>query len=421
MTEFIIKNILSELLFDNRICESVEDQMIVNYFYEELLLERLLYGEPVTVPELRKLLHNKILNFEFIKLDGEVRPAKGTTMMKYIPQSDHPKGIRPSSPKVATFYDLMKKDWRSVSQRSKEIVLKKSEETGKPVVMVKDKPEGAEVAPESDIIPTSTETTNINIGDVFDFTKISKVKYKAGDVKQYRIPTFITITRKDEEGYWGKTAGSEKEILLNPDRMKRLGEAMKVGDEYQFAKLDKNSQKVFTTIKITRKAPEGFWGKTEGSSKEILLTNERLKRLHKYEQPDITLDGGPLTSTQPTQPIITVDDQPIGPESEPEVEIKGVKPIESSETKKMFHFVNPKTGASQHIEMTPKEVVRELKRRGKDWQLSDEKEFKEKEDTLKKQSTEELDLIPPEHKTISKPKDIINKSKDLENIEADEV
>lgn len=141
MTEELIKNILSEELFGYRVCESIEDTRIVNFFYDNLLLEKLLYGEPITVPELRKLLRKKIVNFEFIKLDGEVRPAKGTTMMKYIPPKDHPKGIRPSSPKVATFYDLDKDAWRSVSRRSKEIVLKKDEETDKPIVVVRDKPQ----------------------------------------------------------------------------------------------------------------------------------------------------------------------------------------------------------------------------------------------------------------------------------------
>lgn len=140
MTEQFIKQILTEELFGYRICESVQDVHIVNFFYDELLLEKLLYGEPISVPELRKLLRQKIVNFEFIKLDGEVRPAKGTTMMKYIPPKDHPKGIRPSSPKVATFFDLDKDAWRSVSKRSKEIVLKKDKETGKPIVVVKDAP-----------------------------------------------------------------------------------------------------------------------------------------------------------------------------------------------------------------------------------------------------------------------------------------
>ena len=140
MNEITIKNILAEELLGNRICESIEDQQIVDFFYKEFLLEKFLWGEPISVPELRKLLRKKIVNFEFIKLDGEVRPAKGTTMMKYIPPKDHPKGIRPSSPKVATFFDLDKDAWRSVSKRSKEIVIKKDEETGKPIIVVKDAP-----------------------------------------------------------------------------------------------------------------------------------------------------------------------------------------------------------------------------------------------------------------------------------------
>lgn len=139
MTEQLIKKILAEELFGYSLCESIQDKNIVNYFYNNLLLEKLLQGENLTIEELRKLLRKKIVNFEFIKLDGSIRPAVGTTMMKYIPPRDHPKGIRPSSPKVATFYDLDKDAWRSVSQRSKEIVLKKDKKTSKPIIVVKDK------------------------------------------------------------------------------------------------------------------------------------------------------------------------------------------------------------------------------------------------------------------------------------------
>lgn len=103
------------------------------------LHEKLLMGEPVTIEELRDILHKKVLNFEFIKLDGEVRPAKGTTMMKYIPKEEHPTGEHPSSDKVAAFYDLSKDAWRSVSNRSNEIVLVQDEETGKIKVQVSDK------------------------------------------------------------------------------------------------------------------------------------------------------------------------------------------------------------------------------------------------------------------------------------------
>ncbi len=58
-------------------------------------------------------------------------------MMKYIPPKDHPKGTGKSSEKVATFYDLDKDAWRSVSKRSREVVLKKDK--GKPTVVVRDK------------------------------------------------------------------------------------------------------------------------------------------------------------------------------------------------------------------------------------------------------------------------------------------
>jgi len=72
------------------------------------------------------------------------------------------------------------------------------------------------------------------------------------------------------------------------------------------------------------------------------------------------------------QPEVSVDGKPINPETgEPEVEVKAVKPIESTETRETFYFVNPKTGASMEIEMTPAEVIKELKKLGKGWELSD--------------------------------------------------
>lgn len=101
--------------------------------------EKLLIGEPLTIDELRDILGEKVVNFEFIKLDGEVRPAKGTRLPKYIPKDQQPTGDNPSSDKVAAFYDLTKGEWRSVSNRSDEIVLKRDEKTGKPKVVVSDK------------------------------------------------------------------------------------------------------------------------------------------------------------------------------------------------------------------------------------------------------------------------------------------
>lgn len=257
MTEFTIKNILTEELFGNRVCESMDDKWIVDYLYEELMLERLLYGEPITVPELRSLLRQKILNFEFIKLNGEIRPAKGTTMMKYIPQAAHPKGIRPSSPKVATFYDLEKQDWRSVSQRSKEIVLKKDEETGKPVIMVKDKPEGGDVA---------------------------------------------------------------------------------VGD----------------TGKIGKETPE-----------------------KPVEQPELT-----------------VDDKPVDADTKaPTAQVSKVKPIKSLDQTQTFYFTNPQTGATEVIEMTPKDAVSALKKMGPNWKLMDKSEYEQGEEAIKAAGEKAPDVL----------------------------
>jgi hypothetical protein len=116
----------------------MEQQHKVNFLYEKLLLE-LLVGEPLTIDELRDLLSKKIIDFEFIKLDGEVRPAKGTTNLKYVPIDSQPKGTGNPHPTVATFYDLKKQLWRSVSQRSKEIVLKQDEQGKNPLVTVTDK------------------------------------------------------------------------------------------------------------------------------------------------------------------------------------------------------------------------------------------------------------------------------------------
>jgi len=348
MTELLIKNILAEILFDNRICESLDDQWIVNYLYDNLLCEKLLYGEPVNIEELRNILRKKIVNFQFIKLDGEIRDAKGTLMMKYVPQDQHPKGIRPSSPKVATFFDLDKTDWRSVSQRSKEIVLKKDEETGKPIVMVKDKPE---------------------VGDV-------AVKDK--DIKQ--VP------------------------------------------------------------KITPEKPT-----VEPTEKPIV-------------QPEVTVDKEPIT-------------QVFG--EKPKAQVIKVKPIESTENKKMFYFVNTLTKAKEYIKMTAKDAIKALKKMGANWRLADKNDIEEPDETtlLPKELGDYLETgdirnylnnkgenvpieivaedpdggfyaktlgggtfkipanrmqnigqkIENKEKTKSIPKNIINKEKDLENIEANEI
>jgi len=138
-TEFTIKNIISKIIFGSMICESLEDRLFVNYIFNVLNEGQYLDGEPISIEELRNLLRKQIINFKFIKLNGEIRPARGTTNLKFIPQRDHPKGVRSPSSKVATFYDLSKDAWRSVSNRSKEIALQIDSKTHEKKVIISDK------------------------------------------------------------------------------------------------------------------------------------------------------------------------------------------------------------------------------------------------------------------------------------------
>ena len=217
MTEELIKGLLAEELFGTRLCESIEDQEIVDYMYEELLLEKFLWGEPISIPELRKLLRKKIVNFEFIKLDGDVRPAKGTTNLKYIPDEDHPKGIKPSSDAVATFYDLDKDAWRSVSRKSKEIVLKKDEEKNRPVVVVRDKDEELKKKGE-DIEKLGPEPADeLHVGDVRNY------------LNRNGKNVVIKIVRIDDEGnVYAETAREGTPFRIPANRVQNIGEKTEI-------------------------------------------------------------------------------------------------------------------------------------------------------------------------------------------------
>ena len=72
---------------------------------------------PITHEGLRTRLRNGVVQFAFKKLDGSLRTAVGTTNLSSIPATDHPKGGRESSPRVVVFYDLEKRQWRSLSTR----------------------------------------------------------------------------------------------------------------------------------------------------------------------------------------------------------------------------------------------------------------------------------------------------------------
>jgi hypothetical protein len=291
MNNEIIKNILSEELFGNRICESIEDQEILTIFYEGLrpIFEKFLWGEPISVPELRKLLRKSIVNFEFIKLDGEVRPARGTTMMKYIPQEDHPKGIRPSSDAVATFFDMDKEAWRSVSKKSKEIVLKKDEEKNRPIVVVQDKEEGLKKK-NGEIEKSGAEPIDdLDVGDIRYY-----LNRNSRDI-------IIKITRIDDDGsLYAETFNEGTPFKIPAERVRNIGEK---------------------------------------------LTPDELKKLR------TPVTAAPVISATPTAPVGTKTPElkPVTPNTPegPKKEVIELKPIPDSEVKEQPEEVDDKEDAEE--------------------------------------------------------------------------
>lgn len=72
---------------------------------------------PITHDGLRAELRQGIVAFAFKKLDGTLRTAIGTTNLGLVPIERHPKGRRESSPLAVTFFDVEKREWRSLSTR----------------------------------------------------------------------------------------------------------------------------------------------------------------------------------------------------------------------------------------------------------------------------------------------------------------
>jgi len=70
---------------------------------------------PIEHSELRAELKTRNVQFAFKKKDGTLRTAIGTTNLSNVPEENHPKGIRQSSPMVVPYFDLEKEGWRSVS------------------------------------------------------------------------------------------------------------------------------------------------------------------------------------------------------------------------------------------------------------------------------------------------------------------
>jgi len=71
----------------------------------------------ITPNKLKELLQEGIVEFEFKKVDGSMRPSRGTTQVNKIPAKDRLKGGTTPGEKIP-FYDLEKMGWRSVSVNS---------------------------------------------------------------------------------------------------------------------------------------------------------------------------------------------------------------------------------------------------------------------------------------------------------------
>lgn len=80
-------------------------------------------GNKVNADELRIMLHEGNVHFQFVKSNGELREATGTTLLDNVPSDSHPKGVRDSSSNVIVFFDLDKGEWRSVKRDSEIYIL----------------------------------------------------------------------------------------------------------------------------------------------------------------------------------------------------------------------------------------------------------------------------------------------------------
>ena len=73
-----------------------------------------------SVEELNKMLHEGIVEFEFIKKDGSVRQAKGTLLSEHLPapkpDSDAP--ARKTTENVLVYFDMEKQSFRSFVKSS---------------------------------------------------------------------------------------------------------------------------------------------------------------------------------------------------------------------------------------------------------------------------------------------------------------
>ena len=70
--------------------------------------------------EFSNMLHNCIVDFEFIKKDGSVRQAKGTLLAEHLPapKADSDSTPRKQNENVMVYFDMEKKSFRSFVKES---------------------------------------------------------------------------------------------------------------------------------------------------------------------------------------------------------------------------------------------------------------------------------------------------------------
>ena len=74
----------------------------------------------MNINDLKNALNEGLVIFEFVKKDGSLRHARGTTCPELIPADDTPKGKRAPlqqaifERQTVAFYDIDKKGWRSM-------------------------------------------------------------------------------------------------------------------------------------------------------------------------------------------------------------------------------------------------------------------------------------------------------------------
>lgn len=71
-----------------------------------------------SVDDLKQMLHEGIVNFEFIKKDGSVRSAKGTLLAEHLPATKEGATSRKHNENVVVYFDMEKQAFRSFSKES---------------------------------------------------------------------------------------------------------------------------------------------------------------------------------------------------------------------------------------------------------------------------------------------------------------